>query len=73
MMLEGSSKSALIEQTISLLSRAGQKVHEHDYVLAQVIIGVATQILTDIHSDLEQQLTVQRKLRMALKDAKSES
>lgn len=73
MVLEDSPKIARIEQTIRVLSSASQKVHEYDYALAQVMIGVANQMLADLHSELEQHLTAQRKLQMALENTTSES
>lgn len=68
-----SSRVALVEQTIHLLTRARHELSQHDYAIAQVMVGVASQMLTDLQGDLEQHLTLQRTLRQVLNSARSEA
>lgn len=62
-----SSKTIEVQQTIHILNQAVNKLQENDYVSAQVMIGVAKQLLNEVQTDLEQYLTIQKILKDALK------
>ncbi|MBE9230025.1 hypothetical protein IQ264_31995 [Phormidium sp. LEGE 05292] len=62
-----SSKTFEVQQTIHILNQAVNKLQENDYVSAQVMIGVAKQLLNEVQTDLEQYLTIQKMLKDALK------
>ncbi|HEY9300175.1 MAG TPA: hypothetical protein VIQ31_28185 [Phormidium sp.] len=62
-----SSKALVVQQTISILNQAVNKLQENDYVSAQVMVGVAKQLLNEVQTDLEDYLTIQKMLKNAFK------
>jgi hypothetical protein len=62
-----SSKAFVVQQTIHILNQVVDKLQENDYVSAQVMVGVAKQLLDEVQTDLEHYLTIQRMLKDAFK------
>lgn len=63
---DDSSKNSYVEIAINVLSEALQKLHEHDYSSAQVMVAVARQILEDLQLDFDQHFQVEEKLKQIL-------
>ena len=63
---DDSSKNSYVEIAINVLSEALQKLHEHDYSSAQVMVAVARQILEDLQLDFDQHFQVEEKLKRIL-------
>lgn len=62
-----SSQGFVVEQSITILNQAVNKLQENDYVSAQVMIGVAKHLLDEVQIDLEHYLAIQRMLKDAFK------
>jgi len=62
-----SSKAMVVQQSISILNQAVNKLQENDYVSAQVMIGVAKHLLDEVQTDLDHYLTIQRLLKDTFK------
>lgn len=62
-----SSKAIVVQQSISILNQAVNKLQENDYVSAQVMIGVAKHLLDEVQTDLDHYLTIQRLLKDTFK------
>ncbi|MGA9382680.1 MAG: hypothetical protein WBV73_28295 [Phormidium sp.] len=62
-----SSQAIVVQQSISILNQAVNKLQENDYVSAQVMIGVAKHLLDEVQTDLEHYLTIQKMLKDAFK------
>ncbi|OKH36834.1 hypothetical protein NIES2119_15550 [[Phormidium ambiguum] IAM M-71] len=62
-----SSKAIVVQQSISILNQAVNKLQENDYVSAQVMIGVAKHLLDEVQIDLDHYLTIQRLLKDTFK------
>ncbi|MFB2833402.1 hypothetical protein [Floridanema evergladense] len=62
-----SSQALAVQNTINILNQAINKIHESDYVSAQVMVGVAKHLLDEVQTDLEHYLTIQRILKDVLK------
>ncbi len=63
MMEHDSQRAASIQHSISVLQQTLDKLENHDYETAQIMIGVVVQILSEVQSDLNQQLSLEQKLR----------
>ncbi|PZV14070.1 MAG: hypothetical protein DCF22_09575 [Leptolyngbya sp.] len=61
-----SSKISYVEIAINVLSEALQKLYEHDYPSAQVMVAVARQVLEDVQLDFDQHSQVEEKLKQLL-------
>lgn len=66
MISNDSSKAKQIEVAVSILNQALNKLHEHDYVSAQVMTAVARQMLDDLHQEFEHHFLIQEKLKQIL-------
>lgn len=62
-----SSQGFVVQQSITILNQAVNKLQENDYVSAQVMIGVAKHLLDEVQTDLDHYLTIQRLLKDAIK------
>lgn len=62
-----SSKAIVVQQSISILNQAVNKLQENDYVSAQVMVGVAKHLLDEVQTDLDHYLTIQRLLKDTFK------
>lgn len=62
-----SSQGFVVQQSITILNQAVNKLQENDYVSAQVMIGVAKHLLDEVQTDLEHYLTIQKMLKDAIK------
>lgn len=62
-----SSKAIAVQQSISILNQAVNKLQENDYVSAQVMVGVAKHLLDEVQTDLDHYLTIQRLLKDTFK------
>lgn len=61
-----STKIICIQQSIDILHAVLQRLQEHDYVTAQIMVGVARQTLDDAHAELEEHVSVEIRLREVL-------
>jgi hypothetical protein len=60
------SNSILVQDAARILSQAVNKLEHHDYAVADVMIGVAVQMLSDVHSDIERQLHFERMIKRTI-------
>lgn len=60
------SKISYVEIAINVLSGALQKLHEHEYASAQVMVSVARQVLEDLQLDFDQHSQIEEKLQKLL-------
>lgn len=63
------SQANRVEIATNVLTRALQKLHEHDCTSAQVMIAVARQMLEDLQVDLDDHFHVERMLQDLLKQS----
>ncbi|HEY9753066.1 MAG TPA: hypothetical protein V6C46_08940 [Coleofasciculaceae cyanobacterium] len=67
-MLESNTqKSKSIQYSIEILQQALEKLENHDYVSAQVMVGIAHHILDDVQLDLNCFLVLKLQLNELLK------
>ncbi len=62
-----SSQVFVVQQSMNILNEAVIKLQENDYVSAQVMVGVAKQLLDEVQTDVEHYLRIQKMLKDALK------
>jgi hypothetical protein len=60
------TNTILLQDAMRILHQATQKLESHDYALAEVMVGVASQILIDARIDLEKTLHFERMVRQQL-------
>lgn len=60
---DDSPRSASVRHTVSILNQVTQKLDDNDPVSAQVMVGVAIQILENLKTDLEHHLDTEKMLR----------
>jgi hypothetical protein len=60
---DDSPRTASVKHTVSILNQVAQKLDDNDPVSAQVMVGVAIQILENLKVDLESHLDTERMLR----------
>jgi hypothetical protein len=53
MVMDDSSKQSRVEVAINVLNQALQKLQDHDYMGAQVMVALARQVLEDLQLDFE--------------------
>ncbi len=60
------SKISYVEIAINVLNEALQKLQEHEYASAQVMVSVARQVLEDLQLDFDQHSQIEEKLKNLL-------
>lgn len=63
---EVSSQVLLLDRTINTLGKVREKLDTNDFAIAQIMTGVAAQMLMDLLIDLEEYLTIQKQIQEAL-------
>ncbi|PSB21976.1 hypothetical protein C7B65_00745 [Phormidesmis priestleyi ULC007] len=63
------SKVSRVEVATHVLSEALQKLHEHDYASAQVMVAIARQALEDLQLDLDRHFQIEGMLQKLLKQS----
>lgn len=63
------SKINQIEVATNVLNQALQKLHEHDYASAQVMVALARQGLEDLQVDFDRHFQVERILKQLFKQS----
>lgn len=58
-----------IEASIQVLNQAIQKLSNHDYASAQVMVGVSKQLLEDVQLEFASHLKVAKTLKQILKQS----
>jgi len=67
-MLESDTqKSKSIQYSIDILQQALEKLENHDYVSAQVMVGIAQQVLDDLQLELNCLLILKLQLNESLR------
>lgn len=69
MFSDDSSKISRIEIATNVLSQALEKLHEHDYVSAQVMVAVASQVLEELQLDFDHHFQIEARLKQLLKSS----
>ncbi|WP_088889626.1 hypothetical protein [Leptolyngbya ohadii] len=60
-------KAAAIQQSVSILQQTLEKLDNHDYEVALVMLGVSIQMLSEVQMGLEHHLKLEHKLRELMK------
>jgi hypothetical protein len=58
--------AVLIQDAVRILGQASQKLEVQDYALAEIMIGVASQILMNARVDIEKAIHFERIMRQNL-------
>ncbi|MBL1176065.1 hypothetical protein [Pantanalinema sp. GBBB05] len=68
---DDSPRTASVKHTVSILNQVADKLHDNDPVSAQVMVGVAIQILENLKTDLESHLATEKMLRQLMSQKSS--
>ncbi|QZZ19804.1 hypothetical protein J5X98_21365 [Leptothermofonsia sichuanensis E412] len=63
------SKVSRVEVATHVLNQALEKLYEHDYTSAQVMVAVARQVLEDLQLDFDHHFQVEARLKQLLKQS----
>jgi tRNA G46 methylase TrmB len=66
---DDSSKMHRIEVATNVLNQALQKLHEHDYTSAQVMVALARQVLEELQLDFDHHFQAERILQQLLNES----
>lgn len=67
MFSDDSSKISRVEIATNVLNQALDKLYEHDYSAAQVMVAVAKQVLDELQEDFERHFQIEVRLKQLLK------